>query len=171
LVEDHIGINITSENPGIIHCALTEDSGEQYFAKINNTFNIIGDNQSHLLLIRIFPFITTFPGEYHFTLNITGLFTYSEKFSVFLGMGYSLFTIVLSFLAVISLIIILKHRHENKLKKTKVDTTSQLSPPYQSLSKGKISCPSCKKPIDEGLSFCPECGERIPEFLRYNPNS
>ena len=36
---------------------------------------------------------------------------------------------------------------------------------------GQIKCPSCRKVIQEGLTFCPECGERIPEFLRYNPIS
>jgi rRNA maturation endonuclease Nob1 len=36
---------------------------------------------------------------------------------------------------------------------------------------GQIKCPSCRKLIQEGLTFCPECGDRIPEFLRYNPIS
>ncbi len=170
MVEGQVGLNITSANSGQIHCALAEEFGERYFLKINQTIVIIGDNQSHLTLIRIIPLITTFPGDYQFILNITGLFTYNEIFEVFLGMGYSLFTIVLGFLAVIIIIVVLKRKNANKSKATKNGTSSQTFQTSQSDSLDKINCPNCKKIIDEGLSFCPECGERIPEFLRFNPN-
>ena len=166
MVEGHIWINITSENAGNVHIALTEQSGDRYFVKINQSLGIIGSNESQETIIRVIPLITTFPGKYHFTLNITGLFVYSESFDMFLGMGYSLFTILLGFIAVISMLFILKRRNANKLKSVKGKTPPQSS---QTVMVGKITCPNCKKMIDEGLSFCPDCGGRIPEFLRYNP--
>lgn len=169
IIEGHIAINVSSANFGQIHYALTEQSGDRYFININQTMEILGNNQSHLLTIRVTPLITTFPGEYHFTLNITGLFTYSETFDIFLGMGYSLFTIILGFVAFMIIIIVLKRRNTDKTKKIKGDSLTSIKPSSQPVLKGKIACPNCKKAIDEGLAFCPECGERIPEFLRYNP--
>ena len=166
MVEGHIWMNITSENAGNVHIALTEQSGDPYFVKINQSLGIVGSNESQEIIIRAIPLITTFPGKYHFTLNITGLFIYSESFDMFLGMGYSVFTIVLGFIAVISILYILKRRNANKLKAFQGEPPSKSS---QTVMVGKISCPKCKKMIDEGLSFCPDCGERIPEFLRYNP--
>lgn len=166
MVEGHIWMNITSRNTGNVHIALTEQSGDRYFVKINQSMEIVGSNESQEIIIRAIPLITTFPGKYNFTLNITGLFIYSESFYMFLGMGYSVFTIVLGFIAVISILYILKRRNANKLKAFQGETPSKSS---QTVMGGKISCPKCNKMIDEGLSFCPDCGERIPEFLRYNP--
>ena len=169
IIEGHIAINISSVNFGQIHCALTEQSGDRYFININQTTELLGNNQSQLFTIRITPFITTFPGEYHFALNITGLFTYSETFDIFLGMGYSLFTIILGFVAFMVIIVVLKRRNTNKTKKSKGASLPSTKTSSQPIVKGKIACPNCKKAIDEGLAFCPECGERIPEFLRYSP--
>jgi len=169
IIEGHVVINISTETSGTIQYALTEQSGDQYFVKINQSIGIIGNNQSQLITMRIIPLITTFPGEYHFILNITGLFIYSETFNMFLGMGYSLFTISLAFVAIIVVIAVLKHKNNNKVKKAKGTTLSQTNMSSQSVLPGKISCPNCRKMIEEGLSFCPECGDRIPEFLRYNP--
>ncbi|MEJ2296454.1 MAG: zinc ribbon domain-containing protein, partial [Candidatus Lokiarchaeota archaeon] len=165
MVEGHIWINITSENAGNVHIALTEQSEDRYFMKINQSLGIVGSNESQEIIIRAIPLITTSPGKYHFTLNITGLFQYNETFTMFLGMGYSVFTILLGFIAVISILFMLKRRHTKKVKTSQGEIPSQSS---QTAIVGKITCPNCKKWIDEGLSFCPDCGERIPEFLRYN---
>ncbi len=169
IIEGHIFINISSANSGQIHCALTEQSGDQYFVNINQTIEILGNNQSQVFKIRIIPLFMTFPGEFHFTLNITGLFTYNETFDIFLGMGYSLFTIILGFIAFMIIIVVLKRRNNNKAKKSKEISLPSTKVSTQPVLKGNIACPNCKKVIDEGLAFCPECGARIPEFLRYNP--
>ena len=110
MIEGHLGMNITSAIPGQIHCSLTERSGDRYFVKINQSFNIIGNNQSQLFVVKAIPLITTFPGEYYFTLNITGLIEYSDNFNIFLGMGYSLFSIILAFIAIIVIIAILNQK-------------------------------------------------------------
>lgn len=168
-IEGHLGINLSSTVSGKIYCALTEQSGEQYFIKINQSIDIIGNNQSNLIILKAIPLITTFPGEYHFTLNITGLFVYGNSFDMFLGMGYSLFMIILAFITIIVIIAIVNHRSNKKNKKPEAITTVQTALSKEPLNRDQMSCPNCKKIIDEGLSFCPECGERIPEFLRYNP--
>jgi len=167
--EGRLGINISSTVTGQIHCALTERSGERYFKNINQSIVLIGNNQSQLIIMRAIPLITTFPGEYYFTLNITGLFDYEINFDMFLGMGYTLLIIILAFIAIIVIIALINHRSSNKGKKPETISPTQTHISVQSVVAGKISCPNCKKIIDEGLAFCPECGERIPEFLRYNP--
>jgi hypothetical protein len=169
LIAGSIKLNISSTTSGSIYCALNEQSGDQYFLKINQTIEIIGDNQSRIIIINVNPLITTFPGEYHFTLNITGLFTYNESFEIFLGMGYSVLSIVIIFIAIVIILFILRRRNSKKSKGKKVTAIDQNNLSGQISVPGKISCPKCKRLIDEGLSFCPECGERIPEFLRYNP--
>lgn len=168
-IEGRLGINISSAVSGNIFCALAEQSGEQYFIKINQSVDIIGDNQSKLIILKVIPLIATFPGEYHFTLNITGFFNYGIRFDMFLGMGYSLFSIILTFIAIIVIIAVLNYRHSKKTKEPKEISAIQTTKNKQSLAVNLISCPNCKQMIEEGLSFCPECGERIPEFLRYNP--
>jgi hypothetical protein len=169
IIEGRIGINVTSETLGTIFYVLTEESGECYFVRINQTREITEINQTQLIIIRVIPLITTFPGEYHFILNISGLFDYNQSFDMFLGMGYSLFTITLIFIAILSVIAVLNRRHSDKEITSTTSISSQINLSSQSDVVGIISCPHCKKNIDEGLSFCPECGERIPEFLRYNP--
>ena len=58
-------------------------------------------------------------------------------------------------------------KNKDSAKKDKSNQTKGSNEPLI----GQIKCPSCRKLIQEGLTFCPECGERIPEFLRYNPIS
>lgn len=58
-------------------------------------------------------------------------------------------------------------KKKGSAKKGKSNKTTDSSEPLI----GQIKCPSCRKAIQEGLTFCPECGDRIPEFLRYNPIS
>jgi ribosomal protein L32 len=60
------------------------------------------------------------------------------------------------------------------MKKKKSSAKKKKSKKAEGLAEpliGQIKCPSCRKLIQEGLTFCPECGNRIPEFLRYNPIS
>ena len=169
-IEGVVDLIVTANESGIINCELIDSNSGKYFTTVSRTFILIGNNQSQNLRITYNPLITTLPGKYNINLTITGLYTYTENFEVILGMGYIILLFILG-IFIIGLILILRKKIEVKSKKP---TISLLEEPKSSeIIEGtskKISCPECRKLIDEGLAFCPECGIRIPEFLRYNHN-
>ncbi|TFG22720.1 MAG: zinc ribbon domain-containing protein [Promethearchaeota archaeon] len=159
--EGSLQLEIISNQTGQINCFLREVSGNSSY--LNETINISNLNQTYTIMLKFYPDITTFPGVYIFRLNLTGIITYYEEFDVILGLGFIPSIVIFGTgLVFIFYILVKKTKKSEKIQDSSVviDSTGSLI--------GKISCPNCRKQIQEGLTFCPECGERIPEFLRYN---
>ena len=170
-IEGRITLRITSNQSGLITCQLQDSKNGKYFTTVNKVVNLTGSNETHTILLITNPHITTLPGKYNLTLNISGLHNYSENFEVILGMGY-IFLILIVSIFVISLVLILVKTKKGKEAKPAFSAASEPAPSsLREIPSNKIKCPECKRLIDEGLSFCPECGGRIPDFLRFNPNS
>jgi len=86
-------------------------------------------------------------------------------------MGYITLILISSILG-IGLILILIKKSDSKIIKAASTTLEEYSPAeIAEIASNKITCPECKKIINEGLAFCPECGSRIPEFMRFDPDS
>ncbi len=170
-IEGRLILYLKANESGQINCEFKDSQGGSFFTQINQIVDLIGNNETQKIQFTFKPLITTLPGNYYLTLDITGNYVYSENFEIILGFGYIVLFLVLIIFG-ISLIIILSKKKEIE------DSKPISSPPEGSVlsqisevNVGKISCPECKKIINEGLTFCPECGGRIPEFLRFNPNS
>jgi len=164
-------LNISVNQTGQIQCFFSESIGPQFFSIENHSLSLTGNNLSQIFYLQLIPLITTLPGIYQFSLNITGAFSYNENFEIIYGLGVIPLFSFLAIIIILSLVILFK-----KSKGVKIGIKKEATKPdgYEhvvSTIAGKINCPKCRKTIDEGLTFCPECGERIPEFLRYNPPS
>ena len=80
--------------------------------------------------------------------------------------------LILTIFSIGVIIILVKKKGSESTKETILSVPEDSIPSGgESIPINKITCPDCKKLINEGLTFCPECGARIPEFLRFNPNS
>ncbi len=170
-IEGRLTLRINSNQSGLITCQLQDSKNGKYFTTVNKVVNLTDNNETHIIRLITKPHITTLPGKYNLTLNISGLHNYSENFEVILGMGYIVLILIVS-IFVIGLVLILVKTKKGKEAKPAFSAASEPAPSsLREIPSNKIKCPECKRLIDEGLSFCPECGGRIPEFLRFNPNS
>ena len=170
-LDPQLRLNISVNQTGQIQCFLSETPGSQFFSSGNYSFSLVGNNLSEIFYLQLIPLITTLPGVYQFSLNITGAFSYNEVFEIVYGLGIIPLVSVFSAMIIIPIIILVKKSKGVKNVKMEETTYTDKSEPTMSSIPGKIHCPKCRKAIDEGLTFCPECGERIPEFLRYNAPS
>ncbi len=170
-IDPQLRLNISVNQTGQIQCFFRETPGPQFFSSGNYSLSLIGNNVSQIFYIQLIPLMTTLPGVYQFSLNITGAFSYNEDFQIVYGLGIIPLVSVFSAIIIIPIIILVKKSKGVKDKKMEEITYTDKSEPKMSSIAGKILCPKCRKAIDEGLVFCPECGERIPEFLRYNAPS
>ncbi len=161
-----------SNQTGILNIFIDDIGSLDNFNSIIKSLNLI-ENITQTFIINIQPKLLVFPGQYQFTLNISGLFTVNQSFESILGLGYitglllfGLFSIPLIY------IIIKKLKFGNKISSPeKFVSTEKQYEKVEGLPAKKIMCSNCQEIIPEGLSICPECGERIPEFLRYsNPS-
>ena len=170
-VDPQLRLNISVNQTGQIQCVFRETPGSQFFSSGNYSLSLIGNNISQIFNLQLIPLITTLPGVYQFSLNITGAFSYNEDFEIVYGLGIIPLILVFSVLVVIPIVILVKKSKGVKdVKMEEIMYDNKTETPLSSIA-GKIHCPKCRKSIDEGLTFCPECGERIPEFLRYNAPS
>ncbi len=170
-IELQLTLKITSNQSGLISCEFTDFKSGKYFKSINKSVSLNGDNESQTVRLISRPYLLTFPGKYNFSLNINGLFSYNKDFEIIFGMGY-IALILLSSILGIGLILILIKKSDSKIIKAASPTLEEYSPAeIAEIVSNKITCPECKKIINEGLAFCPECGSRIPEFMRFNPDS
>ncbi|MHA2006807.1 MAG: zinc ribbon domain-containing protein [Promethearchaeota archaeon] len=170
-IEARLVLKIESNQSGVIWFDFTDASDGRYFGKINKSIEILGTNKTQTIKLVLKPRLMTLPGKYNFTLNVGGLYDYSERYEAIMGMGYIILIAVLVIFIIGIIIILRKNDGYKKIKvipRTQVDS---ISASLEEISENKIKCPECKKLIDEGLTFCPDCGSRIPEFLRFNPNS
>lgn len=170
-IEGYLNLYINSNESGLITCEFEDSSNGKYFTQINRIINLTTVNQTQIIRLIFHPHLTTFPGRYNFTLNITGFYNYTENFKLILGMGYIILILVLWMFGIGLVIILVKKKDSIITKPVSVPTEGLIPSELTEAPSNKIQCPECKKLIDEGLSFCPECGSRIPEFLRFNPNS
>jgi len=170
-IEGQLNLFLISNESGLINCEFKDSNNGKYFTQVNRITNLTGFNQIQVIRLIFHPHLTTLPGRYNFTLNITGFYNYTENFELILGMGYVIIILILMIFG-IGLIIILVRKNEGIITKPGSSSTEGSIPSELiEAPSSKIQCPECKKLIDEGLAFCPECGIRIPEFLRFNPNS
>ncbi|MHA1669058.1 MAG: DUF7575 domain-containing protein [Promethearchaeota archaeon] len=170
-IDPQLKLNISVNQTSQIQCFFSETNGPQFFTSGNSSLSLIGNNISQIFYLQIIPLITTLPGVYQFSLNITGAFSYNENFQIVYGLGPISLILVFSVIIIIPIIILVKKSKGFKdVKIEEIASTEDYKPTTSSIA-GKINCPKCRKAIDEGLTFCPECGERIPEFLRYNAPS
>lgn len=167
-LDPQLRLNISINQTGLIQCLFSETNGPIFFSTGNYSLTLVGNNISQIFYLKLIPVITTLPGLYQFSLNITGAFSYNENFEIIYGLGIIPLVLVFSALVIFPIIILVKKSKEIKgVKIEEITYDIKTETPLSSIS-GKIHCPKCHKAIDEGLTFCPECGERIPEFLRYN---
>ncbi|MFX1572541.1 MAG: hypothetical protein ACFFB0_07320 [Promethearchaeota archaeon] len=170
-IEVQLILKITSNQSGQVSCEFMDFKGGKYFKSVGKSINLNGNNETQTVRLFSRPSILTFPGKYNFSLNISGLFSYNKDFEIIFGMGYITLILFSSILG-IGLILILIKKSESKGIKTATPTPKEYSlAEIAEIVNNKITCPECKKVINEGLAFCPECGSRIPEFMRFNPNS
>lgn len=171
-VEGHLTLTLTANESGSITCDFRDALNGNYFTLINKVVNLSGDFVQQEVQFVFRPHITTLPGSYNFTLNITGLYDYTENFQIILGMGYIIFLLILTIFGIGVIIILVKKKGSEFTKDSIINVPDDSIPSDGDyIPINKITCPDCKKLINEGLTFCPECGARIPEFLRFNPNS
>lgn len=164
-MEGNLQLEITPNQTGQVLCDFREIS-ESAFTSYNSLIDIVNVNHTQVFIIKVSPYITTLPGVYMFRLNLTGMVVYYEEFEVIFAIGF-LPLILIFGVGLISIISILIRKNKGTEKVQEEIQITDVSSPLI----GKIKCPSCRKQIQEGLTFCPECGDRIPEFLRYNPVS
>jgi len=169
--DPQLKLNISVNQIGQIQCFFSESAGPQFFSSGNFSLPLVGNNISQIFYLQLVPMITTLPGVYQFSLNITGAFSYNENFEIVYGLGVIPLVSVFSVMIIITIIILVKKSKGAKEGKMEEITNADGYEPAVSSIVGKINCPKCRKAINEGLTFCPECGERIPEFLRYNAPS
>ena len=171
-VEGHLTLTLTANESGTITCEFIDSLNGNYFTQINEDVNLIGNFESQIIQFKFLPHITTLPGDYNFTLNITGLYSYTENFVIILGLGYVLLLLIITIFGVGVIAILTKKKGMEKPKVPILNTPeSTKTSDFDEFPISKISCPECKRLINEGLTFCPECGAKIPEFLRFNLNS
>lgn len=170
-VDPHLKLNISVNQTGQIQCFFSETLGQQFFSSGNYSLSLVGNNISQIFDLKVIPLITTLPGVYQFSLNITGVFSYNEIFEIVYALGVIPLVLIFSVIIIVPIVILVKKSKGVKEVKVEEITKSDEYVPTRSIIAGKINCPKCRKSIDEGLTFCPECGERIPEFLRYNAPS
>ncbi len=170
-IEGRLNLFLISNESGLINCEFKDSNNGKYFTQINKIINLTGFNQTQAIRLTFHPHLTTLPGRYNFTLNITGFYNYTESFELILGMGYIVLILVLMIFGIGLIMILMKKNKGVITKPVSVSTEGLIPSELNEVPVSKIQCPECKKLIDEGLAFCPECGSRIPEFLRFNPNS
>jgi hypothetical protein len=170
-IEGHLTLYLTAEESGMISCEFEDSKDGILFTTINEVINLTGNSEMQTIQLIFRPLITTLPGNYNFTLNITGYYEYSENFEIILGMGYVIFILIVIIFGTGIIIILAKKGGTKVVDSVIVVPDDSVQPVSGEIPISKISCPECKKLINEGLTFCPECGSRIPEFLRFNPNS
>lgn len=169
-IEGSLSLFINSNQSGLIICEFKDSNNGKYFTQVNRIVNLTGFNQSQTILLIFQLYILTFPGKYHFTLNISGSYNYTENFELILGMGYIVLILILMTFGISLIIILVKKKGSKLIKQVSTSPDTSIISESREVPSRKIQCPECKKLIDEGLAFCPECGSRIPEFLRFNPN-
>ena len=171
-VEGHLTLTLTANESGSITCDFRDALDGNSFTLINEVVNLTGNYVSQEIQFVFRPHITTLPGSYNFTLNITGLYDYTEDFQIILGMGYVILLLILTIFGIGVIIILVKKKGSEPTKESIIIVPDDSIPSDGDyIPINKITCPDCKKLINKGLTFCPECGARIPEFLRFNPNS
>ena len=170
-IKGQLNLLLISNESGLITCEFKDSNNGKYFTQVNRLVNLTGSNQIQVIRLIFHPHLTTLPGRYNFTLNITGFYNYTENFELILGMGYVILILILIIFGIGLVIILVTKNEDNITKPVSVSTDSSIPSELSDISGSKIQCPECKKLIDEGLGFCPECGSRIPEFLRFNPTS
>jgi len=170
-IEGQLNLILTANETGLITCEFKDSNNGNYFTQVNRIVNLTGSNESQAIRLKFYPHLTTLPGKYNITLNITGFYNYTENFNLILGMGYIILISVLTIFGISLIIIFVKKKDLKTVKPISISTEESIVSELEEVPIRKIQCPECKKLIDEGLAFCPECGSRIPEFLRFNPNS
>lgn len=170
-IEGQLNLILTANETGLITCEFKDSNNGNYFTQVNKIVNLTGSNEAQAIRLKFYPHLTTLPGKYNITLNITGFYNYTENFDLILGMGYIILISVLTIFGIGLIIIFVKKKDLKTVKPISVSTEESIVSELEEVPIRKIQCPECKKLIDEGLAFCPECGSRIPEFLRFNPNS
>lgn len=170
-IEGRLSLILNSNESGLINCEFKDSNNGKYFTQVNKIVNLSVSNQAQAIQLIFHPHLTTLPGKYNFTLNITGSYNYTENFEFILGMGYIILILILIIFTIGLIIILMKKTGVKILKPISVSTETSNPSELSQVPSSKILCPECKKLIDEGLTFCPECGGRIPEFLRFNPDS
>ena len=170
-IEGQLTLILTANESGLISCEFKDSQDGLFFTSINKMINLTGNSVTQTVHVTFIPLLTTLPGNYDFTLEITGFYEYSESFEIILGMGYVIFLLIISIFGIGVIIILAKKGGEKLVKSVVVVPDDSIPSDAIDVPISKISCPECKKLINEGLTFCPECGSRIPEFLRFNPNS
>ena len=163
--EGNLRLEIRSNQTGQIQCFLRQISGNSFIA-LSKVINVSLVNQTQVFTLKIYPYLTTFPGVYTFRLNLIGFITYYEEFEVIFGLGFIPFVSIFGTGFIFIVYVLVK-----KTKKTKKPQDLSIAIDSSESIIGRIRCPNCRRQIQEGLAFCPECGDRIPEFLRYNPVS
>ncbi|MBY9007366.1 MAG: hypothetical protein KGD63_11480 [Candidatus Lokiarchaeota archaeon] len=171
--ECQIEITFYTNQSGTINVVIDDVGATNNFNTMTQSLNLT-ENSTQTFIVKIQPKLLTFPGQYQFSIDINGLFTFNQSFGSILGLGY--ITGVLLFgLFCIPLIYIIIRKPKSKDNISSTTETKSLEKQYEKiegLPSKKIMCSSCQEIIPEGLSICPECGERIPEFLRYsNPSN
>ena len=169
-IEGQLTITLTANESGLIFCEFKDSSNGKYFTQINRTIFLTGNNESQTFRLTFYPYLTTFPGRYNFVLIINGIYNYSENFDIILGMGYIVLILIISIFVFGLVLILVKKKESLGIKPVSGPSEEEISSELDQVPSRKITCPDCKKLIDEGLAFCPECGVRIPEFLRYRPH-
>lgn len=170
-IEGQLNLFLISNESGLINCEIKDSNNGKYFTQVNRIINLTGFNQIQVIRLIFHPHLTTLPGRYNLTLNITGFYNYTESFDLILGMGYVILILILMIFGIGLIIILMKKTGVKIIKPVSVSTEGSIHSEISEAPGSKIQCPECKRLIDEGLAFCPECGSRIPEFLRFNPNS
>ncbi|MBN1216091.1 MAG: zinc ribbon domain-containing protein [Candidatus Lokiarchaeota archaeon] len=170
--ECQIKIITHSNQTGLFNIFIDDISSLDNFNGIIKSLNLI-ENITQTFIINIQPKLLVFPGQYQFSLNISGLFTVNRSFESILGLGYITGLLLLGLFSIpLIYIIIKKLKFSNEISSPeKSISTEKQYEKVEGLPAKKIMCSNCQEIIPEGLSICPECGERIPEFLRYsNPS-
>lgn len=170
-IEGQLNLILTANETGLITCEFKDSNNGNYFTQVNKIVNLTGSNEAQAIRLKFYPHLTTLPGKYNITLNITGFYNYTENFDLILGMGYIILISVLTIFGIGLIIIFVKKKDLKTVKPISVSTEESIVSELEEVPIRKIQCPECKELIDEGLAFCPECGSRIPEFLRFNRNS
>ena len=170
-IEGRLILYLTANESGLINCEFKDSQGGSFFTQINQVVDLIGNNETQKIQFIFKPLITTLPGNYYLTLDITGSYVYSENFEIILGFGYIVLFLVLIIFGLCLIIILSKKKETEDSKPISSPPEGSVLTQISEVNVGKILCPECKKIINEGLTFCPECGGRIPEFLRFNPNT
>lgn len=149
-IEGQLNLILTANETGLITCELKDSNNGNYFAQVNKVINLSGSNEVQSIRLTFYPHLTTLPGKYNFTLNITGFYNYTDNFDLILGMGYIVLSSVLLIFGIGLIIIIVKKKEVTVEKPISTTTTETIASELEEVPIRKIQCPECKRLIDEG---------------------